>query len=161
MKRVLLILAMLIATPALADGARIVVPARDIARGETISDSDLTYQTVAPERASFVVTQMSDLVGMQTRRFLQAGEPVRAEDVRKPIIVTKGSTVTMTFEAPGITLTATGKAMSEGGMGDTVTVLNPVSYRQISAVVTGAGQVRTGLASTAVTQTASAQQDTP
>jgi len=161
MKRVLLILAMLIATPALADGARIVVPARDIARGETISDSDLTYQTVAPERASLVVTQMSDLVGMQTRRFLQAGEPVRAEDVRKPIIVTKGSTVTMTFEAPGITLTATGKAMSEGGMGDTVTVLNPVSYRQISAVVTGAGQVRTGPASTAVTQTASAQQDTP
>jgi flagella basal body P-ring formation protein FlgA len=48
----------------------------------------------------------------------------------------------MLFEAPGVSLTATGRAMSEGGVGDTVTILNPVSYRQISAIVTGAGTVR-------------------
>ena len=57
-------------------------------------------------------------------------------------MVTKGSTVTMTFEAPGLVLTASGRAMSEGGVGDTVTVQNPASYRQISAIVTGPGQVR-------------------
>jgi hypothetical protein len=34
--------------------------------------------------------------------------------------------------------------MTEGGIGETVTVLNPVSYRQISCVVTGAGTVRAG-----------------
>ena len=73
---------------------------------------------------------------------LRAGESVRLEDVRHPTLVTKGSTVTMIFEAPGITLTAIGRAMSEGGMGETVTVQNPVSFRQISAVVTGPGQVR-------------------
>jgi flagella basal body P-ring formation protein FlgA len=158
MKRLILLAALLFATPALADGARIVVPARDIARGETISDSDLTYQTVSPDRASSVVTAMSDLVGMQARRYLQAGEAVRADDVKKPVIVTKGSTVTMTFEVPGITLTATGKAMSEGGMGEIVTVLNPVSYRQISAVVTGAGQVRAAGNSLSVSETASAKE---
>jgi flagella basal body P-ring formation protein FlgA len=48
----------------------------------------------------------------------------------------------MTFDAPGVTLTVIGKAMSEGGMGETVTILNPVSYRQVTAVVTGTGQVR-------------------
>jgi flagella basal body P-ring formation protein FlgA len=84
---------------------------------------------------------MNDLSGMQARRFLRAGEPVRADDVRRPILVAKGSLVTMNFTVPGITLTATGKAMSEGGMGETVTVLNPVSYRQITAIVTGAGEV--------------------
>ena len=31
-----------------------------------------------------------------------------------------------------------GRAMSEGGVGDTVTVQNPASYRMVSAVVTGA-----------------------
>ncbi len=37
-----------LAGPALADGGvRIVVPARDIPRGEIITDSDLTYATVA------------------------------------------------------------------------------------------------------------------
>ena len=43
----------------------------------------------------------------------------------------------MTFDEPGITLTATGRATSEGGMGETVTIVNPVSYRQITGVVTG------------------------
>jgi len=90
---------------------------------------------------------------------LRAGQPVRADDVRKPILVTKGQTITMTFAAPGLTLTATGRAMSEGGMGETVTVQNPVSYRQITGVVTGAGEVRAGDITSVVSpsQTASIQ----
>jgi flagella basal body P-ring formation protein FlgA len=139
-----LLLAWLAAFPAFAaTGMRIVVPVRDIGRGETIAESDLSYEIVAPESVmSNTATSMDALVGMQTRRVLHQGESVRNDDVRHPILVTKGSTVTMTFEAPGITLTAVGRAMSEGGVGDTVTVLNPASYRQISAVVTGAGTVR-------------------
>ena len=137
---------------------RIVVPSHSIARGTTITDSDLAYQSVAPSAAQAgIVTSMNDLDGMEARRVLRAGEPIRPDDVRKPIIVTKGSTVTMSFAEPGITLTAVGKAMTEGGMGETVTVLNPVSYRQISCTVTGAGQVRAGDISASVTQIASLQ----
>ena len=91
---------------------------------------------------SGIVTSMDELAGMETRRMLRAGEIVRVDDVRHPILVTKGSIVTMTFEAPGVVLTASGRAMSEGGMGDTVTVQNPVSFRMITATVTGAGAVR-------------------
>ncbi|MBI3675886.1 MAG: flagellar basal body P-ring formation protein FlgA [Proteobacteria bacterium] len=133
------------ASPAFASDVRIVVPARDILRGEVIADADLSYANVAPDRVrSGVVLSMNDLDGMEARRFLKAGEPVRNDDVRHPILVAKGATVTMTFAEPGITLTATGRAVSEGGMGETVTVLNPISYRQITAVVTGIGQVRAG-----------------
>jgi flagella basal body P-ring formation protein FlgA len=85
---------------------------------------------------------MNDLTGKEARLYLRAGQPVRLDEVRMPILVTKGSTVTMTFDAPGITLNVTGKAMTEGGMGESVTVLNPVSYRQVTGVVTGAGAVR-------------------
>jgi len=149
-----------IVMPAYADTARIVVPARDIARGETIGDSDLAYQAVdAAQIGAGTVTSMNQLDGMETRRVLRAGQPVRADDVRKPILVTKGQTITMTFAAPGLTLTATGRAMSEGGMGETVTVQNPVSYRQITGVVTGAGEVRAGDITSVVSpsQTASIQ----
>jgi len=142
-----IMIAALAAIPMLAhaEGVRIVTPVHDIARGDTIADSDLTYGT-AEQGAMFgnVVTSMNQLDGMQTRRVLRAGEAVRADDVRKPVLVTKGSTVTMTFSAPGVQLSATGKAMSEGGLGETVVVLNPVSYRQVSATVIGAGQVRAG-----------------
>ena len=54
----------------------------------------------APMAASS--TAIDQLAGKQARRFLRVGEPVRAADVRAPILVTKGSTVTMTFHAPGI-----------------------------------------------------------
>ncbi len=140
MRIFLLAWALLLCWPAFG-GVRVVVPAHDIARGSTIAETDLTYATSPNDVMTSTVTAMPDIVGMQARRSLRAGETVRLEDVRRPILVTKGSTVTMSFEAPGISLSVTGRAMSEGGMGETVTIQNPSSYRQISAVVTGPGQV--------------------
>jgi len=136
--------ALLIALPAFADtGMRVVVPNRDIARGETISESDLVYGTIPSTNVfSGVVTSMDSLKGMEARRMLRAGEIVRSDDVRHPVVVTKGTIVTMTFLAPGVTLTASGRAMSEGGIGDTITVQNPASFRQISCIITGPGAVR-------------------
>ncbi|HUJ47987.1 MAG TPA: flagellar basal body P-ring formation chaperone FlgA [Rhizomicrobium sp.] len=148
--RFALVAAVMFATSAVADVpasslARIVVPSHDIKRGDVIGDSDLVYQNVnAAAMIAGIASSMDQLDGMEARRFLRAGEALRLDDVRHPILVTKGSNVTMTFSAPGIALTETGKAMSEGGMGETVTVLNPVSYKQISAVVTGSGQVSVG-----------------
>jgi flagella basal body P-ring formation protein FlgA len=146
----LLIAALAIALPAFANSpvptARIVVPARDIARGEIIGEGDLSYQAAMPNGDYFgVETEMRTLRGMEARRMLRAGEPLRSADFRRPILVAKGSMVTMTFDAPGITLTAAGRAMGEGGLGETVTVQNPVSFRQITTIVTAAGQVRAGL----------------
>ena len=40
---------------------------------------------------SGTVTSMDDLIGMQARRVLHAGESVRADDVRRPTLVVKGS----------------------------------------------------------------------
>jgi len=90
-------------------------------------------------------------MGLQARRVLAAGQPFRSDDVRRPIVVTKGQTVTMQFAVPGVELMAMGRAMSEGGVGDTVTVQNPVSYRMISAIVIAPGTVRaTGAMSSSV-----------
>jgi flagella basal body P-ring formation protein FlgA len=129
------------ATP--AQTARIVVPAHDIQRGDIIGESDLTYAEV-PEgaMAATTVTKFESLTGLQARRMLRAGQGVRPDDVRRPVVVSKGQTVTMTFTAPGVELTAMGRAMSEGGIGDTVTIQNPASFRMVSATVTGAGTVR-------------------
>ena len=125
------------------NGPRVVVPVHDIERGETIADADLVLQTITPDRMRpGVVMATASLVGHEARRALRAGEPVRSEDVRMPILVAKGSTVTMTFSEPGIVLTGTGRAMGDAGLGESVVVQNPVSFRQVSCVVTGAGAVR-------------------
>ena len=122
---------------------RIVVPTRDILRGEVIGDSDLTFSDfTGTALAPSTVTKFEVLTGMQTRRTLRTGESLRAEDVRRPVVVTKGQTVTMVFRVPGVELSAVGRAMGEGGVGDTVTVQNPASFRMIAATITGPGTVR-------------------
>jgi len=123
-------------------GVRIVVPVHDIARGQTIMDSDLTFATV-PGTALMggTVTNVAAVKDMEARRMLHAGEALRTDDVRRPVVVTKGQTVTMLFRAPGVELTAMGRAMGEGGIGDTVTVQNPSSFRMISGVISAPGTV--------------------
>jgi flagella basal body P-ring formation protein FlgA len=134
---------LLAAGSAFAGTVRVVVPAHDIVRGDTISESDLTYTTVdGAALMSGVPTKIDDVKGMQARRTLSAGQPFRGDDVRKPIVITKGETVTMRFVLPGVELTAMGRAMSEGGIGDTVTLQNPASYRMVSGVVIAPGTVR-------------------
>ena len=139
-----------LAAPALADAAiRVVVPARDIARGEVIAAGDVTYGTLTgTAMMSGTVTSLDAATGLEARRVLRAGAPISASDLRRPVVVNKGQTVTMMFDAPGVELSAMGRAMSEGGIGDTVTVQNPASFRMVNAIVTAAGTVRaTGPAS--------------
>jgi len=134
---------LLAAGSAFAGTVRIVVPAHAIARGDTLAEGDLTYTTVdGAALMSGVPTKINEVVGLQARRMLSAGQPFRGDDVKKPIVITKGETVTMQFIVPGVELTAMGRAMSEGGVGDTVTIQNPASYRMISGVVTAPGTVR-------------------
>ena len=137
--------AFLILLPACAQAAtvRVVVPARDIPRGDVIMESDLTYAIVDGNALmAGVPTKIEDVAGLQTRRVLSSGQPFRGDDVRRPIVVTKGQSVTMQFSAPGVELVAMGRAMTEGGIGDTVTVQNPASFRMVSATVISPGIVR-------------------
>jgi flagella basal body P-ring formation protein FlgA len=90
---------------------------------------------------------------MEARRMLHAGEAMRGDDLRHPVVVTRGQTVTMLFHAPGVELTAMGRSMGEGGVGDTVTVQNPASFRMIAGVITAPGTVlATGPASPSLQQ---------
>ena len=138
-----LVAVLLIASPAGAATVRIVVPAHDIVRGDVIGETDLTYATVDGNALmSGVPTKMEEIKGMQARRVLSAGQPFRGDDVRRPIVITKGQSVTMQFSAPGVELIATGRAMSEGGIGDMVTIQNLASFRMIAATVIAPGVVR-------------------
>ncbi|MDR3525698.1 MAG: flagellar basal body P-ring formation chaperone FlgA [Rhizomicrobium sp.] len=141
MKKWLLAFALLSVVPAFG-GVRVVVPSHDVARGSVIGAADLTYAIVATTVMGGVATSASEVVGLETRRTLHAGETLRVQDLRRPVLIARGSTVTMTFEAPGIVLTSSGRAITEGGLGDTVTIQNPASFRQITGVVIGPGQVR-------------------
>src|SRR3546814_18103996 len=69
------------------------------------------------------------IVGMSPRRVLIEGRPIRVGDVRPPILVPRGSIVTIMFSTGAMTLTARGKAAEDGAEGDTIRVQNTKSGR--------------------------------
>ena len=115
---------------------------RPVPAGEIIASGDIDWQDVpAPRANASVVTDAAALVGQAARRPLAAAQPLRAGDVQKPVVVQKGTLVSMVVEAPGMVLTAIGRAAQDGGMGDTIELTNPQSKRTVQGVVTGPGAV--------------------
>ena len=124
------------------DGMDVPVLTRALKTGEIVSGDDVMFVRMAASRVPRgSVADADRLVGFSARRQLRAGIPLRESDVQKPLVIRKGDAVTMVFRAPGIELTSRGRAMTDGGVGDTVAVVNAQSLKQIDAVVTGAGAV--------------------
>jgi len=80
-------------------------------------------------------------IGMQARRQLRAGQPLKGADLAKPDLVQRDQGVTLIYETAGIHLTVLGKALDGGTEGDVVNVLNLQSKRTVSGVVVGRGRV--------------------
>jgi len=56
--------------------------------------------------------------------------------------VRRGETVTLVYQAPGMSLSMRTRALEDGAVGQSVRVLNTASNRTIDAVVTGPGAAR-------------------
>jgi flagellar basal body P-ring formation protein FlgA len=104
--------------------------------GTKITESDITWMEMRVDRAGRnLVTNISDLVGKAPKRNLRPNRPLRMTDLRRPIMIAKGSTVTMVVSIPGMTLTVTGRALENGSKGDTIGIMNPQTHSVIEAVV--------------------------
>lgn len=114
-----------------------------IAAGHVITRNDVEWLQVPANRygAGFI-DRFDDLIGQTPRRALAAGMPIRTADIGKPEAIAKNSLVTMVAQAPGLTITTTGRAMESGSIGDVVQVMNLQSKRAIQATVTGMNLVQ-------------------
>lgn len=123
-------------------GIDVPVLTRPLQNGEVANAEDVVFVRLARSRViRGAITDSADVVGFSARRQLRPGTLLRDLDFEKPIVIRKGDAVTLVYRVPGVELTARGKAMANGGIGDSVPVLNVQSRTQIDAVVTGAGAV--------------------
>ena len=120
-----------------------------IERGQVVKSSDVTVLQ-RPKTEVAALTDMKAVVGMAARRALQPNQPLTAADLMKPEIVQRSGTVTIVYQAPGITLTLRGQAQDAGALGDTINVLNLESKRVVQAVVTGPDRVSVSAITTRV-----------
>jgi flagellar basal body P-ring formation protein FlgA len=116
--------------------------ARSIERGAILKDADVMLER--KPRAQIgrdAIVDRAKAVGLAARTALEPGRPLRAAQLMKPELVRRNEQVVLVYEAPGIMLTARGKATESGAEGDVISVLNEQSKRTLQGVVVGPGRV--------------------
>ncbi len=120
---------------------------RRLLAGTVIRKSDIRWIKLRNDRIQRdTITNATDLIGLVPTRSLGNGKPIRVSQVRRPLMVVKGSFVTMMLTGPTMLLTARGRAQENGSKGDVIRITNTQSKQVIEAVVTGPGTVVVGSA---------------
>lgn len=89
-----------------------------------------------------VARSVDQIVGMQLRRPVAAGQPLRLADLTRPPLVQRGSTVQIELSSPGLTVTGQAIALDAGADGEKIRVQNMTSHAFLFAQVVGPGQAR-------------------
>lgn len=143
----------------------VAVLTRDIDRVDLLKSSDIALERRPKAEVTGEPASRERTIGMQLRRPMRSGTPIRVADIVKPDFVLRDQSVTVIYQVPGIYLTTRGKAIESGAEGDTVSVLNLQTKRTLTGIVTGRGQVTVQGASqsapmpAAVEQTSSLKRD--
>lgn len=115
---------------------------KTLKNGDIIGDRDIDHINIyAKELQPDMIMDTESLIGMTPRRMVSPGKPVRGIDIITPELVSRGNNVTLVFDSAPLYLTAKGKALQDGGKGDTVRVVNIASNRTIEGIVSADGTV--------------------
>lgn len=117
------------------------VLARPMRPGEVIDRGDVEWTPIRQGRLNpDAATELDQILGQTPRRPMQAGQPIRMGQIRAPILIPKGSLVTVTMRRPNMVLTARGRATEDGVRGGVIQVMNLKSKKTFEAVVSGPGR---------------------
>lgn len=113
-----------------------------LARGDVVKKTDVVVERRPRAELSDDAPEDTDgVAGLAARQPLRAGQPLRAADLVKPLVVQRGDPVTIIYEVPGVMLSIRGKALESGAEGDLITAVNGQSKRPIQVTVVGPGRV--------------------
>lgn len=75
----------------------------------------------------------------RTTRAIQAGQPILVSDLTHVPTISKGSTISLIYNAPSVRLSVRAEALADGVRGESVLVRNMASSRQVYATVIDEG----------------------
>lgn len=115
---------------------------RGMQKGDVVGEADVAWTTLRSNQVQRgVLTEHEQVVGQQLRHAVRAGQPLRAHDLQRPVLVSKGSLVTMVLNSGSMQLSAVGRAVEDGGAGETIRVTNTQSKVTVQATVEAPGVV--------------------
>jgi len=123
--------------------AEMVVATRTLERGEVVGESDvaLARRDLAHVRGRFC-GKLEEVLGMRVKSAVRGNSPLRGDYLERLPIVKSGQLVTIVVENEAVRITAAGRAKGAGALGDTITVQNLSSQKDLAARVVDATTVR-------------------
>jgi len=118
---------------------RVPVAARDLARGNVLSATDIVWADTSLSGAAAHVAAVTP--GWIARRTIRAGEVLREPGVSRPDLVSTGNAVDVIYTVPGVTIRVRGTAIGDGAEGDEVFVKLD-NRKRLRGVVAGVNTVR-------------------
>ncbi len=113
-----------------------------LTKGTIIGQRDIEMVEIREQRLNHdVIVNPQNLIGLTPRRIIIAGKPIKTNDVKAPIIISRGDLITMTFNSGSLSLTAQGKALENGAKGDVIRVVNISSNKTIQGEVTNTKEI--------------------
>jgi flagella basal body P-ring formation protein FlgA len=119
------------------------VLAKKLYRGDVIRKHHLEWKKIRKSKVlRQTITEAEQLIGMAAKRLIGSNRPIRLAQVRRPLLIAKGGIVTIRLNYANMSLTAQGRSLDEGSLGDVVRITNSQSKKIVEARVTGANRVR-------------------
>lgn len=136
MMRIFLI-ALTLANPAAAL-AESLIATRTIRAQTVLTAEDFTV--VAAEIPG-ALTDPTAAIGLEARVTLYAGRPISAADVGAAALVERNQTVSLVYRSNGLSILTEGRALTRGGPGDVIKVMNLSSRTTVMGTVSPDGTV--------------------
>lgn len=116
---------------------------RRILVGEVIGPADVAERRLRAERVRPGAAQRAaEVIGRQMRRPIGAELPFMTVDLATATVVARNQRVLMLLDAPGLSVTAEGRALADAALGARVPVMNLLSRAVVDAEAIGTGRVR-------------------
>ena len=113
-----------------------------MSKGEVISLKDLSWIKIRQNNLRRdTITSVNQIVGMASKNSLRTNQFISPNDIQHPQLVQKGALVTMILKNGGLMLSAQGRAVEGGSIGDVIHVSNTHSNTIIEAVIDGPNHV--------------------
>ncbi|GAB4181885.1 MAG: hypothetical protein OHK0024_21020 [Thalassobaculales bacterium] len=118
---------------------------RMVGAGDTVRKEDLVWKRMRQGQVvGQVLTSPEQIVGRVARRPLTTDLLIRDTDLKENLMVQRNTPVTILFKHGAMTITAQGRAQSDGAEGAMVKVLNTKSNRVLDALVIAPNLVAVG-----------------
>jgi len=131
-----------VVTPYIRRSESVLVPLRDLRVGTILAPGDfVVVERDAARLQRDVVRDVSEVVGLRTKRSLRKDRTFRSSQVESVPIVERGDRVQIVLQSGSLVINSIGKAKEAGAYGDLIRVVNTDSRREISGRVDQEGRV--------------------